>query len=111
LPAQIPAHPLTTDERHNLFLAFKEALNNIVKHASASEVWVRVAVNKPICLITIEDNGKGFAVETARPGGNGLGSMCERLIAIGGEFRLESQPGQGTRLQLLVNLKQSRKML
>jgi len=83
-------------------------LNNIVKHASASEVWLRVAVTESTCLIIIEDNGRGFDIPTARPGGNGLGSMRERLAAIGGELKLESQPNRGTRLSLVVNLKPSR---
>jgi len=107
LPEQLPPHPLATDERHNLFLAVKEALNNIAKHSSASEVWLRVAITPATCLITIEDNGRGFVVESARPDGNGLGSMRERLTAIGGEFHLVSQPGRGTKLELLLNLKQS----
>jgi signal transduction histidine kinase len=108
LPEQMPASPLAADERHNLFLTVKEALNNIVKHASASEVWLRVAVTESTCLIIIEDNGRGFDIPTARPGGNGLGSMRERLAAIGGELKLESQPNRGTRLSLVVNLKPSR---
>jgi signal transduction histidine kinase len=107
LPEQLPPHPLATDERHNLFLAVKEALNNVVKHSAASEVWLRVDVSGSTCLITIEDNGRGFVVESARPDGNGLGSMRERLAAIDGEFRVESQPGQGTKLQLLLKLKQT----
>jgi len=106
LPQNLPPHPLTTDERHNLFLTVKEALNNIVKHAGASEVWLRVSLDSARCLISIEDNGRGFAIGSARPDGNGLTNMRERLAPTSGEFKLNSQPGQGTRLELIVLVKQ-----
>ncbi|PYK98992.1 MAG: hypothetical protein DME19_10355 [Verrucomicrobia bacterium] len=106
LPARLTPYPLTTEARHNLFLTAKEALNNIVKHATASEVWFRVALDTTRCSICIEDNGCGFRVGSTRPGGNGLTSMKERLAAIGGEFKLDSRHGNGTRLELIVQLKQ-----
>jgi two-component system NarL family sensor kinase len=57
------------------------------------------------CSISIEDNGRGFLVAAARPDGNGLRNMKDRLAAIGGEFRLDSRPGGGTKLELFVPLK------
>ncbi|HXT41777.1 MAG TPA: triple tyrosine motif-containing protein, partial [Candidatus Angelobacter sp.] len=105
LPAELPPFPLTTEERHNLFLTVKEALNNIAKHAAASEVWLRAAVDTGRCNISIEDNGRGFLVASGRPDGNGLRNMKNRLAAIGGEFRLDSRPGGGTKLELFVPLK------
>jgi ligand-binding sensor domain-containing protein/two-component sensor histidine kinase len=105
LPPQLPPYPLTTEVRHNLFLTVKEALNNIAKHAGASEVWVRVALDTDLCAVVIEDNGRGFQVDSARPGGNGLANMKKRLGAIGGQFSLHSLPGNGTKLELIVRLK------
>jgi len=106
LPANLPPYPLTTEERHNLFLTVKEALNNIAKHAAAPVVWFRVALDTTHCIISIEDNGRGFPVGSTRPGGNGLNNMKQRLAVIGGEFKLDSRPGGGTKLELIVQLKQ-----
>ena len=108
LPDDLPPYPLTAEERHNLFLTVKEALNNVVKHAAASQVQFRLALDTTRCTISIEDNGRGFPVGSRRPGGNGLISMKERLAAIGGEFRLDSGHGPGTRIELIVQLKQVR---
>ncbi len=105
LPASVPPYPLTTEVRHNLFLTVKEALNNIAKHAAASEVWLRLSLDTTRCRLTLEDNGRGFPPGSTRPGGNGLSNMKERLAAIGGEFNLDSRPGSGTKLELIVPLK------
>ncbi|PYJ84053.1 MAG: histidine kinase, partial [Verrucomicrobia bacterium] len=106
LPTNLPPYPLTTEERHNLFLTVKEALNNIAKHAAAPVVWFRVALDTTHCTISIEDNGRGFPLGSTRPGGNGLTNMKQRLAAIGGEFKLDSRPGSGTKLELIVQLRQ-----
>lgn len=105
LPPQLPSHALATEERHNLFLTVKEALNNIAKHAGATEVWLRVNVDPGRCVIVIEDNGRGFLPDSARPDGNGLANMKQRLASIGGQFSLDSRPGGGTKLELVVPLK------
>lgn len=108
LPTELPAHALTAEQRHSLFLAVKEALNNVVKHAAASEVWIRVGLDQYKCIITIEDNGLGFDSRTARPEGNGLHNMRMRLNAIGGSFEIHGEPHQGTRLQMMVQFKNSK---
>jgi len=104
MPTDVPAYPLTSDARHNIFLTVKEALNNIVKHAGATEVWLRVGLDATRCTISVEDNGRGFQVGSTRPGGNGLSNMKERLEAIGGELRLASRTGGGTALELIIQL-------
>ncbi len=96
VPATLPAHVLSAERRHHLFLAFKEALNNVAKHAQATEVGVRLAVVPEGIELTISDNGRGFA--TAGTGGNGLQNMRARIEALGGRFELSSRPGAGTRL-------------
>ena len=84
--------------RHNLFLAVKEALNNIVKHAGPCEARLELHVTGNVLNIDITDNGKGFA---ATPGlsGNGLRNMKRRLTDIGGECEVSSG-GDGTRVNL-----------
>jgi len=59
-PNPVPAHNLTTDVRHHLFLVVKEALNNVIKHARATEVRVCLAVPDRTLTLTVEDNGRGF---------------------------------------------------
>jgi two-component system sensor histidine kinase DegS len=83
-------------------MAVKEALNNALKHAAASEVRIGLAITDGRMTITITDNGRGFAVGQARARGNGLDNMRQRLAQIGGHLLLESQPGRGTRIQMEV---------
>ena len=99
-PEQMPARELSSDRRHNIFLTIKEALHNIVKHAGATEVWVRVAVTEPALEISLEDNGRGFAGEPNDALADGLRNMRQRMADIGGECRVASQSGRGTQVVL-----------
>jgi signal transduction histidine kinase len=99
-PDNIPVRELSTELRHNLFLATKEALNNIVKHAQATEVWFRVKVTVVAVEMAIEDNGQGFTPAAGAPGADGLHNMLRRMTEIGGECRIESRPGAGARVLL-----------
>jgi signal transduction histidine kinase len=105
VPLHLPAWPVTADVRHHLFLALKEALHNVVKHAAATEVLVSLTTETKTFTIAIRDNGRGFTPETmgilsTEPGriatGNGLANMRQRLARIGGKFSIASVPGQGT---------------
>jgi ligand-binding sensor domain-containing protein/two-component sensor histidine kinase len=100
VPAQLPDRPLSTEVRHNLFMAVKEALNNALKHAEASEVRIGLAAVDGGMTITVTDNGRGFLIDQARSKGNGLENMRHRLAQIGGRLVLESTPGSGTRIRL-----------
>jgi len=106
VPTHLPPFPLTTEQRHNLFLTVKEALNNVAKHAAADEVWFRVELHSTHCTIAIEDNGRGFPVGTAPSGRNGLSNMKDRLASIGGELKVSSRAGGGTKLEMRVCLEQ-----
>ena len=73
MPGHLPPLPLSADVRHNLFLAVKEALNNIVKHAQAREVRLRLIQEHGRLTLVIEDDGRGFddlaaASHRRRPG-------------------------------------------
>jgi ligand-binding sensor domain-containing protein/two-component sensor histidine kinase len=100
LPARLPDSPLSTEERHNLFMAFKEALNNVLKHAGATEVRVELSTEGEKLKISIVDNGCGFVQNGSPTTGNGLNNMKRRLGQIGGRLRLESQPGSGTKIEM-----------
>jgi len=92
---RFPPVTLTSETRHNLYLAFREALNNVAKHSEATEVWLRFKWNDGVLNISIEDNGCGFVEATAKSG-EGLINMRRRLDKIGGRYDLASQPGEGT---------------
>jgi ligand-binding sensor domain-containing protein/signal transduction histidine kinase len=105
-------HELSMDVRHNLFMVIKEALNNVVKHASATQVQIRFAMNAKSFRLTLEDNGCGFKSPDSassdtgthttpkRPPGNGLENMRHRIESLGGRFTLQSAPHTGTRIEL-----------
>jgi ligand-binding sensor domain-containing protein/signal transduction histidine kinase len=110
LPAELPARALSSTARHHLYLVMREALNNIVKHAAATEVQLRLSVEAGCLTMIIADNGVGFAVPSdpqpsATGGGHGLGNMVQRAKIAGGRFELQSQPGQGTVIRLVLPLK------
>jgi signal transduction histidine kinase len=74
----------------------REALNNVVKHAHATAVQVRVQPSSTGILIEVEDDGRGFDPAAARAGSIGIVSMRQRVDLLGGEFDLLSRPGGPT---------------
>jgi signal transduction histidine kinase len=106
VPPQLPVVPLTADARHNLFLAFKEALHNVVKHSGATEVRIAAGLAPAEFALTVEDDGCGFSPDkVAREGfGNGLANMSLRLTKIGGQFEIEPVIGRGTKVTFIVPL-------
>jgi signal transduction histidine kinase len=104
VPADLVERPLSTEVRHHLFLAVKESLNNVVRHSSASEVWVRLGCHNGELAIVIEDNGKGLPGTEAGPGHDGLANIRNRVEGLGGRFALETEPGKGTRVRMNLPL-------
>jgi signal transduction histidine kinase/ligand-binding sensor domain-containing protein len=115
VPLHLPPWPLTSEVRHNTFLAFKEALNNVVKHAQASEVRISLELRPDGLMLVVADNGRGFAwgphtgalgADGSRPGGgNGLANMQKRLEEVGGCCGWDTAPGEGTRAKLVISVK------
>ena len=103
MPTDLPKLPLRADIRHNVFLAIKEALNNVLKHSGASEVWLRLKLLNSSVRVEVEDNGRGFVADSA-PAGNGLKNMQSRLAECGGRLELSSSPGKGTRIGFVFPL-------
>jgi len=111
LPVEVPAWPLTAEIRHNLFLAFKEALNNTAKHAAADEVKISFDLRPDAFVLVVKDNGLGFNLAQSRPtesdrftAGNGLSNMNTRLARIGGRCEISSGKGEGTSVSLIVGV-------
>jgi signal transduction histidine kinase len=105
VPDQLPETPLSSEARHNLFLVVKETLNNIVKHAEATEVWFRLSLQDSTLSISIEDNGKGFEISQVSITGNGLQNMQARIEKIGGSYCVASDLGRGTQTKIRLPVK------
>lgn len=99
-PEQIPQQELTGDKRRNIFLCVKESLNNVLKHAAASEVSIDIKTDEQVLQITIHDNGKGIDKEKLRQFGNGLKNIGRRMESIGGTFSILNEGGTVTTLRL-----------
>ncbi len=114
IPDELPARRLGTDVRHNILLAAKEAMNNILKHAGATTVLVRISVQAEVLEVVISDNGRGFnrehltdangAAASSTRIGNGLTNMEQRLKSVGGHCTVASRAGQGTQITFTVYL-------
>jgi signal transduction histidine kinase len=109
VPLRLPTVPLTAEVRHSLFLAFKEALHNVVKHARATQAEISLGLEPGGFFITVSDDGRGIQQEPELPNGkppsaprvargNGLANMRKRMADLGGSCHWESPPGQGTRV-------------
>jgi signal transduction histidine kinase len=96
---EFPSTPLGEAEAE-LMRVLQEALTNARRHSGARNVWVSLGVNGDDMLAEVSDDGRGFAPDT--PAGMGLRSMRERTVALGGKLRVESGPGEGTRVRLRV---------
>ena len=102
----LPEVPLNSEQRHSLFLAFKEALANVVQHAGATDLRLTIAADKGILTVSLSDNGRGLDATTPpeRSGADGLGNMQRRLQQLGGRCELTGSPEQGTTVTFKVPL-------
>jgi signal transduction histidine kinase len=93
---------------HHVFRIAQEAVANAVNHANASQITLKLRIDPQHLNLQVVDDGCGFEpddVFTSRSGNFGLIGMRERAERLGGQLRLESQPGQGTQLDVTVPLK------
>jgi signal transduction histidine kinase len=106
LPMGLPVMQIDAELRYNLFLALKEALNNVVKHSQATEVWLRLRLAPKSFTLVIEDNGRGLSAEGGSAdrlaSGSGLANLQKRLASVGGRCEIHSDAGHGTRVELTV---------
>ncbi|HEY3915664.1 MAG TPA: two-component regulator propeller domain-containing protein [Verrucomicrobiae bacterium] len=104
VPTQLPAAAISPEARHNVFLATKEAVTNIVKHARATEASIHLRLEPERFTLEIEDNGRGpgGVKEKAAELRNGMRNMRKRMEDIGGEFSIEPRTQGGTVVRLTV---------
>jgi signal transduction histidine kinase len=107
VPPQLPAVVLPPEVRHNVFLAFKEAVNNVVKHAHATEARIRLRLPAGHFSLEIEDDGRGIAGADAGAAQtrNGLRNMRKRMEDIHGEFSVSGGVKGGTVVRLVAPIK------
>lgn len=99
VPDQVPGAELSGDKRRNVFLAVKETLNNVLKHAGGDRVEIIVYTGSHLRIL-IRDNGKGIDLENIRRFGNGLKNIRRRMENIGGRYDIYRDNGTVTLLEL-----------
>jgi len=95
-PAQIAALKVRDVQRRNLFLAIKEALNNIAKHANATSANIGLNIKQGVAEFVVTDNGNGFNQSEIRQFANGVKNMQSRMVQAGGQCNITSEKGKGT---------------
>jgi signal transduction histidine kinase len=95
------ARRLSLAAKRQLFLIFKEAIHNVLKHANATRVEIRLAAGRDHLVMTVHDNGRGFNAQAASSG-TGMSSMRDRAETLHGNLEIDSQPGQGVTLTVRV---------
>jgi signal transduction histidine kinase len=111
LPVEVDAERysecLDADAQGVVFAILEEAVNNAKKHAKASKIWIRLAVENDLFVAQVADNGRGFDVTAVERsygtrGSLGMINLKERAELVDGTINIESTPNQGTRITLLV---------
>jgi signal transduction histidine kinase len=104
---------LDMDAQGGIFYIIEECLNNARKHAQANNVWVRMGIRDNSFVAQVEDDGCGFDVSSVQAryderGSLGMINLNERTELLGGKIRIESAPGRGTRITVIVPIKKAK---
>jgi signal transduction histidine kinase len=94
--------PLAADVRREVLLIFKEAVNNIARHANCHHAEIEVRIERDRLVLEVADDGQGLSSPGGREDGHGLGSMRERATRLNGCLDIATSPGHGTRIVLRV---------
>ncbi|MEW6366396.1 MAG: two-component regulator propeller domain-containing protein [Acidobacteriota bacterium] len=102
---RIDTTTLSPGSRRDIFLIYKEALNNVARHSQCTEVQISIAADGSWLDIRLRDNGRGFD-PSATYDGNGMGSMRSRAASLGGNIQITSATGKGSDVHARIPLKQ-----
>jgi signal transduction histidine kinase/ligand-binding sensor domain-containing protein len=102
----VKSHSLSMQQRKNLYLIFKESVNNAAKYAGCTEVKAGLERTNTQIHLEVKDNGVGFSQLTSGHG-NGLINMKERAEELNGKFQIYSEPGKGTTIKLIIPITQN----
>lgn len=86
---------ISSRARHNLSMAANEAVHNVIKHANATLVTVKITFENELLTIVISDNGRGFPMDASASSGYGLTNMQRRMREIGGTCEIKTEKGEG----------------
>ncbi|TAL03788.1 MAG: hypothetical protein EPO07_05770 [Verrucomicrobia bacterium] len=100
VPPQIPATPLAPEVRHNVFLAAKEAVTNVVRHSQGTAAWIRLKLDTDSFTLEIADDGRGVPDAAKDSERNGLRNMSRRMEDVGGKFAISRAPEGGALITL-----------
>jgi signal transduction histidine kinase len=98
----LPSGNLSAEDRHEFFHAYKEALNNIIRHAGATQVQIAFSAAGNDLIIRITDNGRGLDDVESKGAHHGLPGMRERLQQLGGRCEITNAPGGGTTVTFTI---------
>jgi signal transduction histidine kinase len=98
IPRNLPVMEMDIESRRNVYLIFKEAINNAMKHSECTRMDISLLADSERMTLLVADNGIGFEVAEKINAGVGLGSMQKRTADIGGELKITSTPGHGTKV-------------
>jgi len=99
IPENLEGIKLATDKRKNIFLIFKETVNNAVKYSKCNSLNIQFAYLNNYLKLTVSDNGQGFD-QQAEKTGNGLKNIADRAKNINATLNISSRPGYGTTIEL-----------
>jgi signal transduction histidine kinase len=99
VPERLSDIKLSMDQRRNVYLIFKESVNNLVKYSKCKHALVSIDTDKRHAYLTIEDDGIGFDMN-APTDRNGIRNLKERARTLKGKLNIESSPGEGTIIRL-----------
>jgi signal transduction histidine kinase len=102
----VPELEITKKGQRNLYLAFKESINNVVRHSESKNVSISALVEGIKLNVVVNDHGKGFELKNIKTTGNGLKNINQRIEDIGGKANISSVPGEGTIIYFDINLSQ-----
>lgn len=94
---------LSVEAKRNIYLTYKEILNNAAKYSGATLVTVNIGINQETLVLNVSDNGCGFDPEQVKRG-NGLKNITERSSAMNASCKITSSPGNGTRVDVVIPL-------
>lgn len=107
IPRTLPALELEVEARRNVYLIFKEAVNNVLKHSQSTRIDISMHLEATQLVLRIDDNGVGFDTFTVKHG-HGLDNMARRAQDIGGDFQAISKPGAGTHILFTLPVKKEK---
>jgi signal transduction histidine kinase len=96
---------LSKEKSTNLFRIIQESLTNIIRHANATEVEIKLSEKEGILVLEIQDNGKGISdAAITHPRSFGLIGIKERVHSLGGEVNIVGTPNEGTRIMVKISI-------